>query len=196
MIIVRRLVPLLMLVAVALCVAAVGARSGNLPSNGSHLLFAGNPALAPDSEISLVEIGRSGVVFQRGHQEAELIAALLEESQLTVESDAGRMFVTAQLRNSSGQAAALVRNELSGPSSPSSWDRNYTDDALEVIGPDGRVMLQIRVLPDRIQIQGEWWDEGGSGIRIGTKGKDRSAFITRLSREQNPDQPMIEPMFR
>jgi hypothetical protein len=55
----------------------------------------------------------------------------------------------------------LVRNEWKVAPSPRTWDRNYTDDALEVKDARGRVVLQVRVLEDRVQLQGLWWVDIG-----------------------------------
>jgi len=40
----------------------------------------------------------------------------------------------------------------------SCWDKNYADDLLEVKDGRGRVVLQIRLLPDVVQLQVEWAD--------------------------------------
>jgi hypothetical protein len=178
-------------VGAVLCGLAVTAHSSDFSSR--HLLFSADPAQAPNAEISLLEIGSSGLIFQIGDPEVRLITTHLERSHLTIESEAGKVFVSAQMRDSSGRAATLFRNDWSAPSS--SWDRIFTDDALEVRNPDRRVMLRLRVMGDRIQIEGEWWDQDGNGLRLGVDRQNGSAFITRLSRQQNPDEPMITPMF-
>jgi hypothetical protein len=171
---------------------AITAHSSDFSSR--HLLFSADPAQASNAEISLLEIGSSGFIFQIGDPEVRPITTHLEGSHLTIESEAGKVFVSVRMRDSSGRVATLFRNDWSAPSS-SSWDRNLTDDALEVRNPDRRVMLRIRVMADRIQIEGEWWDQDGNGLRLGVDRQNGSAFITRLSRQQNPDEPMITPIF-
>jgi hypothetical protein len=42
------------------------------------------------------------------------------------------------------------------PEKSSCWDKNYTDDSLEVKDGRGRVVLQVRVLPNKIKLQAEW----------------------------------------
>jgi hypothetical protein len=37
---------------------------------------------------------------------------------------------------------------------------------LEVRDETGRIVLQVRLLADRVQIQGEWWDENGRGVGL------------------------------
>jgi hypothetical protein len=43
------------------------------------------------------------------------------------------------------------------------WDKNYTDDSLEVKDGRGRVVLQVRMLPDRVEFQAEYPD-GDTGL--------------------------------
>jgi hypothetical protein len=44
--------------------------------------------------------------------------------------------------------------------------QNYRCDYLEVKNSSDRVVLQVQVLPDRIRIQGEWYDDYGKGVRV------------------------------
>lgn len=84
----------------------------------------------------------------------------------------GQLLVSAIIRDDTGRAVAtLDNNEWTDAGHPQAWDRNYTNDALEVIGPGDSVVLQIRLLPDRIQLQGESWDSSGRGVRI-TEARD------------------------
>lgn len=52
------------------------------------------------------------------------------------------------------------------------WDKNYTDDSLEVKDGRGRVVLQVRILPDRIQVQGEWPTTDNTVTQIGKYSKE------------------------
>jgi hypothetical protein len=45
-------------------------------------------------------------------------------------------------------------------------DHNYTDDAIEVLDNGGHVVLQMRLLPDRLQIRAEWHDAYGDGAQL------------------------------
>jgi hypothetical protein len=42
------------------------------------------------------------------------------------------------------------------PSKTNCWDKNYSQDSLEVKDGRGRVVLQVRMFPDRMQLQAEW----------------------------------------
>jgi len=69
----------------------------------------------------------------------------------------GKIRFSAQITDEEGNIIAKIsRNEWQVAPPPRTWDKNYSDDALEVVDPKGRVVLQAKVLSDRIQIQGAW----------------------------------------
>jgi len=77
-------------------------------------------------------------------------------------------------------------------------DKNYTKTALEVKNSAGHVVLQVQILPDGINLQGEWWDVQGGGIRlvrpmVVTKEVGWIAARLGLRNQQNGDP--IQPMF-
>jgi hypothetical protein len=38
------------------------------------------------------------------------------------------------------------------------WDKNYTDNMLEVKNGRDQIVLQVRILPNEVQLQGNWED--------------------------------------
>lgn len=74
--------------------------------------------------------------------------------------------VTVAIRDQSGKIIAeIVQNNWKLRPSLL-WDRNYNASAIEVRGEDGAVVLQIRVLSDRIQLQGIWHTHTGKFFEI------------------------------
>jgi hypothetical protein len=77
--------------------------------------------------------------------------------------------LTTAVRDSEGQQVVTVdKNHWAVSRFPVVTDKNYTKDSLEVLDRRGHVVLQVRILPDRIQLAGEWRDDLGRGIRITT----------------------------
>jgi hypothetical protein len=104
---------------------------------------------AADSEIKAVEVGTTGTKIILTDPRGQLLFPFLSEAQFKVERVAGKSKVSALVKDSSGKITVqLRRNEWQVAPAPGTWDRNYTDDALEVIDPQGNVVLQVRVLPD------------------------------------------------
>jgi len=114
-----------------------------------------------------MEIGDSGSIFQVGGPQGTALFTFFENSQLIIEVVEGSLKVSTTLRDQMGDLVVeLQRNEWKVAPPPKTWDRNYTETALEVINPQGRVALQVRLLPDRLQLQGEWWHDQIQGVRI------------------------------
>jgi hypothetical protein len=129
----------------------------------SELLF----SPSGKGKIPLVQIGKSDVVLgpegTPGIQPIKLdpVGALLlpglEASKFTVEAVNGNIKFSCQVLDDAGKMIAEIRrNEWKVVPPPGTFDRNYSSDALEVRDPLGRVVLQVVVLSDRIQIQGAW----------------------------------------
>jgi hypothetical protein len=79
-----------------------------------------------------------------------------------------------------------------------SAERNYTNDTLEVQDEAGHVVLQVRILRDRILLLGEWWDVQGNGVRIMKPAvvtpSDGSRVVRMNPQNQHLDE-LIQPIF-
>jgi hypothetical protein len=107
------------------------------------------------------------VFLSSGHQ-ALSVSPALTESQFKVESIGGKVKVSTRIANDTGSLLIeIIRNEWLVAPPPQTWDRNYSDDALEVRDGSGRIVLQVRSLLDRIQIQGMWWVDLGPQTGLG-----------------------------
>jgi hypothetical protein len=119
--------------------------------------------------IPKIQIGESGVfIVGEDNPLGNQLFPALRHSQFRVESINGSVKVSAQTADRNGKLIAeIIRNKWRVVPPPDTWDRNYSSDALEVKDPFGRIVLQVRVYPDRIQIQGIWWIDMGppNGIR-------------------------------
>jgi hypothetical protein len=146
----------------------------------------------------LLEIGTSGAVFNYVGAEGSPLFSLFDKYNIIMEMVDGKLKVSTKVGNDKGELLAeLIRNEWKVAPPPSTFDRNYSDDALEVKGASGRIVLQVRVLPDRVQLQGEWWDRPGFGVRM-VKSNDPAhpgALIMRFWPTVQPGPPDIVPMF-
>jgi hypothetical protein len=107
-----------------------------------------------------IQIGRSHVVFMESVFPDALSA--LKGDRFTIEKIDGKLMVSTMIRDSSGSVLAeLRRNEWKVAPSPKTWDRNYTDNALEVVNAEGYVVLQVKLLENIVQLQGSWWVDLG-----------------------------------
>jgi hypothetical protein len=146
--------------------------------------------------IHRIEIGQSGTIIANPDKPIEfLLLRCLRSAQFRVENVARKMKVSSQIYDREGRLIMeLVRNEWKVAPPPLTWDRNYTDDALEVRDDRGLVVLQVRALMDRIQIQGRWWIDTARGTREvmvrDNPAEGGGALIT-----DDSNVPAIVPMF-
>jgi hypothetical protein len=119
-----------------------------------------------ENAITIIEIGDSGTKFFWGGKEGSPMFNFYG-SDIIVEAIGNSTKITTQIKDDNGDLVAeIIRNEWKVAPPPKTWDRNYSNDVLEVINPKGKVVLQVRVLPDRIQLQGEWRGDANHGIRL------------------------------
>ena len=175
----------------------VPAYSGIL-SPQSTLLF------SPDGgKITKIQIGQSRVfIVDPNNPLAAQLYPALRTAQFRVENIDGAIKVSAQMLDREGHLIAeLARNEWKVAPSPRTWERNYSDDALEVQDARGTVVLQVKVLTDRVQLQGLWWIDMGppNGIRQltvrETPPENPEGGAQFIISPQDASPPPIEPMF-
>ena len=167
----------------------------------TELLF--SPRDFGSSRIPKLQIGRSGVFFTGPSGEfGTLLFPALTESQFKVESIEGKIKVSTRIADESGNLLAEInRNEWRVAPPPQTWDRNYSDDALEVRDSAGRIVLQVRARSDHIQIQGMWWVNLGppNWVRRMTiwQGPDpkKGAQIVFSPKDSTDQLPEIAPLF-
>ena len=81
-----------------------------------------------------------------------------------------------------------------------SFDFNYSDDALEVKNDSDRIVLQLRLLPNRVQVQGAAWIPMYRALRLVAvhdpkTGAMRGAFVL-FSAPGDREEPHIKPLFK
>jgi hypothetical protein len=101
----------------------------------------------------------------------------MHADRLSVSRTKGKLQFSTTVRDGSGNMVVeVVNNHWMVSTRPFCWDKNYTDHMLEVKDGKGRVVLQVRLTSDYVQIQGEWHDSPlkdptGRGTRIVEEGE-------------------------
>lgn len=152
------------------------------------LLFGPNKAAK-----AMIEIGDSTTNFSFGELGGKFPLATMG---LTVEVIRGRIMISTSVTDQDGKVVAeILRNQWRAPP-PRAWDRNYSRDAVEVKNDKGDVVLQVVALPDRVQIQAEWWEDAEKGYRLVSPAPGAGAAICVFGKKFRPAQaPKIRPLF-
>jgi len=157
-----------------------------------------NPGVA---RTRLFEIGASGSKFDfspNGKNLSESLQAIqmLYNAGLQVAMENGEIKVTTPIRDRQGRLVAKIEKNH-WITTTVCLDKNYSRDSFEVLDERGLVVFQMRLLPDRVQIQGEWRDEFGNGVRLREVGKNEGGTFSFWHNPEKEQEVMalIEPMF-
>jgi hypothetical protein len=147
----------------------------------------------PDSDIK-VQFGPGGIPIMLPNSDLSP-----PRSKLWVTREGGDLLLTADVRDKHNDLIVRVKDNAWEINPNNSWDHNYTEDSLEVKDRTGRVVLKTAVFDDRLQIEGEWWNEDEVGWRMlrpypYDKVKRGPVFV-KMSPSFDPDEPSIREMF-
>lgn len=124
---------------------------------------------------------------------------IAEDNNIIIEIEDDQVKISTKIINSEGKIVAeIVKNEWKvNPSN--SWDRNYSKNALEVKAPSGDILLQVKLVEDRVQFQAKLHDATGRGIAfvkcLGPDGKWGGCM--EFTGPNNPELSLkIQPIFK
>jgi len=119
------------------------------------------------------------------------------DSNFLIESGTKGPLISTTVRDRNGNLVVEIKRNHWKVYPPYCLDKNHTDLAFEARDSSGHVLLQLQIVggPPRVQLQGEWWDNQGNGMRVlKTKDGERGETAFLGQRYQKNDQ-LIEPMF-
>jgi hypothetical protein len=103
--------------------------------------------------------------------------------------------IDTEVRDRNGNLLVAVKNNHWQVYPQFCSDKNHTKDSLEVKDNSGHVVLQIRILADLIQLQGEWWSTESAGVRLMKAPDKANGEIFRLAPNMQHTDSLISPMF-
>lgn len=125
------------------------------------------PMSAGTATKLIIEVGDAGYTIDMSKASEAAEIRFLQDEHLRLEVENGVPLVSTIIRDRDDKVLVKVEKnhwEVSGP--PLTMDKNYTQDTLEVKDARDRVVFYVRILPDRAQIEGEWRDDTGFGVRM------------------------------
>jgi hypothetical protein len=118
------------------------------------------------------------------------------DAEFRVEFGRRGPIVSTTVRDSKGHIIATINKNHWRVYPPYCQEKNYTEDALEVLDSSLHVVLQLKLLLDRVQVQSEWWDNQGHGQRISTSSDPKRGQLLHLGPQIKGNEAFIQPMFR
>jgi len=130
----------------------------------SGVLRARSDSRDHSQEIPKFQIGSNGIVL--GFKSSVNTQVKTPADKIRIIRNGNQLKFSTTVRDKEGNLIVeIVDNAWRvSPSTANCWDKNYTDDALEVKDGRGRVVLQVKLLPDRVQLQVEWPNMGDSSM--------------------------------
>ena len=114
-----------------------------------------------------IEVGDAGYMIDMSTASPNEGIRLLQDEHLRIEVQDGVPLISTIIRDRDSKVLLKIeRNHWEVSPPPLTMDKNYTNDRLEVKDLRDRVVFRARVLPDRVQVEGEWRDDTGFGVRI------------------------------
>ena len=168
--------------------------AGKLETGSSDTLLSTDGNIYPK-----LEMGDSGAIFAYAGKPGEPLFNFFDSSHLIVTKDNGRIKVSTVIYDSKGDLVAeLVNNEWS-VNNNTLFDRNFSENELEVKDSTGDIILQVRAIEDRIQLQAKFYGPNGQGVAFG-KGFDEKGNPGGIMEIIGPKHPelklKIHPIFK
>jgi hypothetical protein len=123
-------------------------------------------------EQPIVQIGTGSTRFTWPNVNTPMMGGPADK--IKVVRDGNDLKLSTTVRDSAGNLIVeIVNNDWRvSKSETNCWDKNYTDDSLEVKDGRGRVVLQVRLLPDRVELQAEYPDGDSGLLEVGFYNKE------------------------
>lgn len=154
----------------------------------------GKSRVAPE-----VQIGDSeSILVMEPSEHPEPYFKPFPDAEFRVELGKKGPLVSTVIRDSEGHTVVSLERNHWRVYPPFCQDKNYTEDALEALDSSGHVIFQLRIpktRPPRVQVQVEWWDNQGSGLRIMRVPNGNNGIIFRLGSKVKRNESLIPPIF-
>lgn len=151
---------------------------------------------ARKNTVRNLELGDGGAILAFNGPQGAPLFKIFGENALTIISDGGMLKVSTIIRNRTGAVVAELINNEWKVNKNNTFDRNYSKDAIEVKDDTGDIVLQVRLLDDRIQFQGKFYDSHGNGFGLGKHPSGKGGIIVRCTLSDPGLDLKIEPIFK
>jgi hypothetical protein len=118
-----------------------------------------------------IRVGRSNFfLFTDGSSESN-IQTFFKDNDLRITEYQGSLKISTDIRNKDGKVIAKVENNEWKIKPEKSFDFNYTNDALEIKDDNDRVIFQVRINKNIIELQGIFNSASGKSLLLTESGQ-------------------------
>jgi hypothetical protein len=141
------------------------------------------------------------MVPPRSGQKMPPYFAPFQDANFLVECGQHGVLISTTVRDRNGNLVVNIDKNHWTVYPPYCVDKNYTKSAFEALDNSKHVLLQIRFAEGdqktlaRLQVQGEWWNDEGRGIRVVFAGGQGGEVIPLFPQNQHNDA-LIKPIFK
>jgi len=132
----------------------------------SFVLISSDPRTFP-----AIEIADTGLKFVfGGGVDENFISRVLEDNNFKIEIEDGQIKVSMVIRDKEGNVVTIINKNEWKMNPGKLFDRNFSENALEIIDQKGEIILQVRLLGNCVQLQGKFYsskDTYKSGLKLG-----------------------------
>lgn len=156
--------------------------------------------------FSKLQIGDPGPTFEFGGGVNErFFSNLLRANYFVLKTEEGQIKLSMMIRDRTGKIVAEIDKNEWKVNPNNSFDRNYSKNALEVKDSYGDIILQVRLLKDRVQLQAKFYGRIGGypniknchGVEIGIdKSKENHPGVIHFLGPDAPSRLKFEPIFK
>lgn len=141
---------------------------------GIPIVYKGGPISQLLTQLRLLP----STIFNHSDGSVEQVGAIFDEIDLKVNKQSGNVTASVNVRGPDGRLLArLVDNEWQVNNPPDVFDRNYSEDTVEVVNSKGDVVLQLQLMGNTVRLNGVFYSKKGGGVIISHLAKWRAQFL-------------------
>lgn len=119
------------------------------------------------------------------------------DSRLILENGPSGVEVSTTIRDREGNVIVQIeKNQWRVAAPPICYDKNFTENALEVKDRRDHVVLQLTLLSDGVRIQAEWHDDFAHGFMVRGNADPNHPWAWELEGPNHVITTLIPPMFK
>ena len=142
-----------------------------------------------------LQIGESGTILEQVGDGSDPSGIFFEKGHISLKLIDGNLKMSCSVKNKNGLMAEIIDNEWK-VNPTNSFDRNFSKNAIEVKDNNGEIILQVKHVGDRVQFQGVFYNDNGTGVALIENQNGPGALFGWIDPKKPNKEYRIKPIFR